>query len=222
MATAFFNTTSPFGALTGWEINNETPTSSNDRAQALNAEGDELAHAEYNAKTTVSATYVIKAITAGQTRKIPKFGEILNGYHVDSVSISFTNTGFVGMTITGHKHGSAAHPVCRTYTGSLAAIVAEFGCPATLTGFDIPDNAGVRSYTWTLDGNHQDELNGTGNFLGAENYDGKESVDCELCDTGAITAASGWTLMTAANPTGNTVAETSTASAEHHIAHDAV
>lgn len=217
MATAFFNVTSPFGTLTGWEAQNDNPSTSRDRAQALGADGDETASKTYNAKTSVSATYVLKSKTGC---KIPKYGEILNGYHVDSVSIKFTNTGFVAMDLAGHKHGTASHPACRTYTGSLTTIANEFGCPSSVPGMTIPTNAGVRSVTYTLTGNHVDEPNSTGDFLAAENYDGHETVDCELCDTGTITAASGWDLVTDSHGRGNTSAETSSASVEKHIAHD--
>lgn len=217
MSVAFFNPTSPFGALTGWEIQTNTPNTGVTRAQALGSDGDEIASKTHDAKTTVSATYVLKTATGC---KIPKFGEILGGYHVDTVSIQFANTAFVMMTLTGHKHGSSAHPACRTYTGSLTQIASNFGCPSTIVGMTIPQNAGVRSMTYNLQGNHVDELGSAGDFLAADNYDGNETVDVELCDSGAISATTGWTLVSTGNSFGNNAAETSTATVEKHIAHN--
>lgn len=213
----FFNPASPFGTLTGWEVQNNTPTTSVTRAQQLGSEGDEIASRTHDAKTSASASYTLKTASGC---KIPKFGEILGGYHVDSVTINFTNTGFVTMTIAGHKHGASAHPACRKYTGSLTTIASNFGCPASPIGVSIPAGAGVRSWTWTLQGNHQDELGSEGNFLAADNYDGNETTDVELCDSGAITASTGWTITSSSTAQGNTAVETSSATAEHHLAHD--
>lgn len=217
MSAEFFNPASSFGNLTGWEVQTENPNTTATRAQQLGSEGDEIAKKLHDHKTTTSCVYTLKTAT---NCKIPKFGEILNGWHCDTVVIQFTNTGFVQMTVTGHKHGTTAHPACRTYTGSLTTIASNFGCPSTLTGLQIPSGAGVRSYTWSLQGNHQDELGSEGEFLAAENYDGNETADCELCDSGTITAQTDWDITTASNSLGNTQAETASATAEHHLAHD--
>ena len=215
-ATKFFNPTSPFGDLTGWEIQTSNPTTGNTRAQALGADGDEIASQTHDAKTTATATYTATATTAA----IPKAGNVVNEWHIDSVQVVWNNTAFAQMTLTGHKHGTTAHPACRTYTGSLTTIASNFGCPSTLVGLQIPSGAGVRSYTWSLQGNHQDELGSEGEFLAAENYDGNETADCELCDSGDITADENWDITTASNSLGNTQAETASATAEHHLAHD--
>ena len=213
MAQEFFATTSPFGSLTGWEPQNDNPSTARQRAQALGADGDEIAHHEYDDKTSVSANYVCKADNA----TIPKYGDILSGYHVDQVSVSFSNQAFVTMTITGHKHGSTAHPACRKYTGTLTEVASMFGCPSTVPGCTIPSGAGVNSITYTLTGQHVDVPNGSGNFLAAGNYDGVETVDVELCDNGEITPAHGWTLMTSSHGRSNTAATTTSASLEHHL-----
>lgn len=215
-STAFFNPTSPFGTLTGWEVNTENPNSSAQRAQALGSDGDEIDKQEYDHKTTTSCQYVCKANNA----VIPKYGAVLNGWHVDSVVVNFSNTAFVTMTLTGHKHNGASHAACRTYTGSLDKVASKFGCPATIVGITIPTGAGVRSITYTLQGNHVDELGSAGEFLAADNYDGNETVDVELCDTATLAAATGWSLTSHGNAYGNTAAQTSSGTAEHHLAHD--
>jgi hypothetical protein len=217
MSTAFFNPTSPFGALTGWEIQTNNPTTSVTRAQALGSAGDELASKLHDTRTSVSATYVLQTATGC---KIPKFGEILGGYHVDTVSISFSNTAFVTMTVTGHKHGSGEHPACRTYTGSLTTIASNFGCTSTVVGMTIPQDAGVRTMTYTLQGNHQDELGSAGEFLAADNYDGNETVDVELCDSGTIAAITGWDMTSTNSAFANNAAQTASATVEKHLQHD--
>lgn len=218
MSTSFFNPTSPFGTLTGWEIQSNNPTTTQDRAQALKANGDENKSKLYNEKTSVSASYVASGSPSDTIAAtgIPKFGAILNGYHVDSVSVKMTNTGFAQLDITGHKHGTANHPACRTYTSSLTS-VPVFGCPASVPGVTIPSGAGVRSVTYTLDGNHIDEPGSSGGFLAAENHDGKETVSVELCDSGTITAATGWDMTSVGNGFSNTAAATASATVEKHL-----
>jgi hypothetical protein len=83
----------------------------------------------------------------------------------------------------------------------------------------IPTGAGVRTITYNLTCNHVDEPGSTGGFLAGDNYDGTETVDIELCDTTQVTAASGWDLLTDNGDKGPTVAQTMSASLEHHLAH---
>ena len=220
-AQAFFNPSSPFGALTGWEDQTDNPTTSRQRAQALGADGDEIAAKTYDARTNVTGEYVATADSAA----IPKAGEIKNGYHIDSIQVRYANNDFVKMTLQGHKHvgeNVVSHAVnsCRTYTGSLQTIGTKFGCPDAPVGVSIPSGAGVRSVNYSLSCNHVDELGSQGDFLAGDNYDGSETVEVELCDTGNITAAQGWDLVNDGHTRGNTQAETSSATVEKHIAHD--
>lgn len=221
----FFNPTDAFGGFTGWEIQTENPNTTSQRAQALKATGDELQSKLYDGKTAVSQTYVASADTAA----IPKVGQVKSGYHIDSVSVTFSNTGFVQMTVTGHKHGSATHETCRTYTGSLTALTSKFGCPATAVfgqagsqgGITIPQGAAIRSMTYTLQLNHVDELDNDGDHLKGENYDGNESLEVELCDAGTVSAAGSWDITSVNGQRGNTAAEAQTVTAEHHLQKDA-
>lgn len=219
-AQAAFNVTSPFGTLTGWEVQNDNPNTTSTRAQALGANGLEIAKQLHDTKTSTSCSYVATAATAA----IPKYGDVLSGWHVDSVQVAYNNTGFAMMTLTGHKHtgGAGSHTsgtgkVPRKFAGSLTTVGTLFGCPSTPAGFSIPTGAGVKTLTYTLTGNHVDELGSAGEWLNGDNYDPKETYDIELCDTGTITAAAGWDLVSAGGATGNTVFQTATATVEKHI-----
>lgn len=218
MATAFFNPQVVFGsdpAFSKWEVQTDNPNSTVQRAQALKSGGDELDHKEYDAKTSESVTFTAKADDAA----IPPVGKVVNGWHIDTVVIQWTNTGFCQMTITCHKHGTTAHDATRYYTSSLATIGCKFGCPATVPGMEIPEGAGVRSVTLSLAVNHIDEPDSEGDHLAAGNYDGSETSECELCDSGVITADedNGWTLMALNHQRGNTTAEATSGTAEHHL-----
>lgn len=219
-AQAFFNPTSPFGTLTGWSVQNENPTTANTRAQALGQIGLEIASRTHDSRSNVSATYVATAADA----PIPRVGQVQNGYHIDSVQVTYSNTAFAQMTLTGHKHVDVegethgmTGKVPRQFAGSLTTVGTLFGCPSSPLGVVIPTGAGVRSMTYNLSVNHVDELGSEGKWLNGDNYDPTETVEVELCDTGVITAAAGWDLTSAGNTRGNTAAETSTATAEKHI-----
>ena len=219
-AQAFFNPTSPFGSLTGWSVQNENPTTGTTRAQALGQTGLEVASRLHDKKSNVTATYVATAADA----PIPRVGQVLNGYHVDSINVSYSNTAFAQMTLTGHKHMDVANDthgatgkVPRQFAGSLTTVGTLFGCPSAPLGVIIPTGAGVRTMTYNLTVNHVDELNSSGGWLNGDNYDPTETVEVELCDSGTITAAAGWDLTSAGNTLGNTAAETATATAEKHI-----
>ena len=217
-AQAFFNPTSPFGELAGWSVQNENPTTSSTRAQALGANGLEIASRLHDAKTSVSAGYVASSAEAA----IPRAGQVLNGYHIDSVTVAYSNTAFAQMTLAGHKHSDGkTHgdngSVPRQFTGSLQTVGTLFGCPSAPLGVVIPTGAGVRSVNYTLTVNHVDELGTEGNWLNGDNYDPSETVEVELCDSGVILAAEGWDLTSAGNSLGNTAAETATATVERHI-----
>lgn len=219
-AQAFFNPTSPFGSLTGWSVQNENPTTASTRAQALGSAGLEVASRLHDKKTSVSATYVATAADAA----IPRIGQVLNGYHIDDINVTYSNTAFAQMTLSGHKHVDTANDshgatgkVPRQFAGSLTTVGTLFGCPSTPLGMSIPTGAGVRSMTYHLSVNHVDELDSQGKWLNGDNYDPTETVEVELCDTGTITAATGWDLTSAGNSLGNTAAETATATVEKHL-----
>lgn len=217
-AQAFFNPQEIFGtetAFSKWEIQSDNPNTTVQRAQALKKNGDELAHKEYDAKTSQSVVFVAKADDAA----VPPCGKVVNGWHIDTIRIQWTNTGFCQMTITCHKHGTSNHDATRYYTGSLATIGCMFGCPSTIVGLVIPTGAGVRSATYSLGVNHVDEPDGQGDHLAAGNYDGSETSECELCDSGVIAADedNDWTLMSLNHQRTNTAAEATSGTAEHHL-----
>lgn len=218
MSQKFFNPASKFGGFDGWEIQNENPTTGQDRAQALGADGDEIASHLHNTKTTVTESFVCIEDEA----EIPDCGKIVSGWHIDTVTVTLSNTGFATMSVTGHKHGTANHANCRNYAGTYTEVASMFGCPDELPCCTIPADAGVRSVTYTKSVNHVDELGSDGEWLAADNYDGTESFQVELCDAPAANtfkAKTGWDATSLGSTRGNTVAETASGTFEKHIAH---
>lgn len=235
----FFDPSSPFGALTGWEVQSGgDPTKTKQRAQELNSTGDELAAQEYDKRSTVSAAYE-PTVWSGETEMvIPKAGAILEGYHVDSIALAFTQTKVPVLTVTGHKHDDGkGHAVdsCRTYTPTPVFPVQGIGVPSALTDGGSPAvsifslealaTVGLRSLSYSLTVTHEDELDGGGAHLAGENRDGVESMEIEFTGGAVLgtdfTLDSNWFVETETPNQSNTAVKTKTFSVSQHIVKDA-
>jgi len=226
MAVTFFVPDSPFGDFADWKLNTGgNPNTTEQRAQALGPDGDEIAWKGYGKKTALTATYV--ATKAVGDLVIPKAGQVVGGCHIDSVQVAYNQTGYPIMTLSGHRHDHGnPHTTCRTYTGSVTLPAAAIGIPAAFGDvFKLQPSAevGMRGATYTLSVIHVDEMDGVGGQLAGENRDGTEELAIELTADAAPTdyaVSAAWHLGTLAKALGNTVATTSSLNLTHHIAHD--
>lgn len=218
MANPFFDAVDPFG-MTGWEPQNggDAGDQTVQTAVALNKNGDCFAKQEYDAKSEISCTY--KGNVSGLA--LPAVGELKNGYHIDSYTVTWTQNDFCQLVVNGHKHiGGKPDKDCRTYVGSIQT-AGGFGCPDALGPFELSADAeiGVRTFTYTVQANHVDELQGNGTHLAGDNYDGTEQLNVELTgEYGGFTSKDGWTVDTKSKARSNTGATTSSATYTKHIA----
>ena len=211
----FFEAESLFGTLTGWTPQDGVQRNFTKQVGiVLKASGDFLASQDYDEKEEISVPY--KANASGVT--IPSAGSILNGYHVDSVSVTFSQNDFVAMVVNGHKH-TTGNPDsnCRVYAPTIGT-VGGWGCPSSLGPFEVGEQAvGVRSMTYNLQVNHKDELDGVGHHFAGDNYDGTETLAVNLTGAGTFAGADGWHLDTNGLNKGNTGATTSSATYTKHL-----
>lgn len=234
----FYDPSSPFGALTGWEVQTGgDPTKTKQQDMDFGSTGDFLASEEYDKRSTVSATYKPAVRTGGASMYLPSVGEVLGGYHVDSFSLAFSVNGSPTLTVSGHKHDDGnGHAVdsCRTYSATPNFIVQGIGIPTTLEtdaeasifAMNALAEVGLRSMSYSLAVTHDDELH-NGAHLAGENRDGIETLDIEFTG-GAVQGAdadytldSGWFVGTDTPSQGNTTVKTKSISATHHILKDA-
>lgn len=223
----FFNPSSGISVDASWTFQNggdiETETTRN---AELGSSGDELASA-LSAKRS-STSFIFLHSGSGQTLVIPAAGTVSNGWHFDSVSISWSRDQMrPKMTVACHRHDNGnnhATGSCRTYASSLAAIpVVAFGVPSSFgAAFALDAHAVVdlRSATYTLECTHVDENGRDGTELAGDNHDGRETLQVEL--TGSVTAddyVSTWDCTSAGNSPVNTGATASSFTFEHHVAH---
>lgn len=230
MAVEFFAPVDYFGigAVGGWEIvTGGSPQKEHSFARQLGSDGDEIAKKKYDTKESISCTYTCTAETGNLT--VPKAGEIKNGYHIDTVVITWSQTEYPQMEVSGHKHDTTlgiADSDCRTYTGSLTFEAAGVGIPNEITGafkLDASLNCGMKGLSYNLEVTHVEEQNCRGAHLAGNNHDGKETLEIEL--TGNIPLEklgvdANWDVTSEGINQSNTEATNSSYSLEHHLQHD--
>jgi hypothetical protein len=234
---AFFTPTSPFGAIAGWEVQTGgNPTVTEQRASEIGSDGDEIASEGYDKRSTVSATYKPTTWTGGGSMSLPVVGSVLTLYHVDSISVAFTQTDFPTLTVNGHLHnGGNGHTdgTMNEYTPKADLIVQGIGVPTTVSDttsvamYALVESAtvGLRSMTYSLAVTHEDELNSAGNHLAGENRDGIETYELEFTGLAAVTddytISAGLFVETDTPSQGNTAVSTESLTLTQHIEMDA-
>lgn len=197
----FANAASAFGTLTGWEAQNGgDPTITKTRGSALGANGDECRHTDHSVKETVSCDYV--ADDAQDSATIPKYGEILNGYHIDSVHVEWSPQDFPKLKVTGHRHDGENHKPCRVYQGSIQSISTALGVPSSIGPLS---STGATGASYDLTANHNDQPGLDAKIVGSGNYDGSETINMESVEDITVTDSSGeYTVESAASNRSNT------------------
>ena len=210
-----------------WEFQNQNAEQrSLDYINELGRRGDEILHALVNGKTSTGWQFVSTAATGNLT--LPKIGQILGGYHIDSAEVSW-DRGQVKpkLTIVAHAHDGVegGHNSCRTYSPTITIAATVFGVPTDLGAVKLTDAAEVdfRSARYSLSCSHIDEPGRAGNQLKGENHDGVESLSIEFTGDAApgdYSITDGWSKPSSSRTPSNTGVTTSSIELIHHISAD--
>ena len=221
-----FNPTDVIGMGNGWIIQSVKPSVSRSRAQGLGATGDEEIAQTYGEKTSLTLEY--ENHTAVAAAVFPVVGAIMETYHIDGFTFSYQAAGWPKLSVQCHLH-SGSHAVCKTYTPSLEVCPIQFGIPRAL-GTDGADwklgaldtGIGLASMTYSMTVTHQDEADGSGAWIAAENRDGVEKLDIGTIGIPASTTVNAaWDAMgEGTGDKGNTSVEAASFSYEHHVVAD--
>lgn len=229
----FFNPDSVIGALADWEVQEgSNPSVTRQRAQELKANGDELQSVQYGVRIAYSISYKAKKVSGDTGLIVPSVGKIMEGKHVDSVDVGYSQTDFPTLSVAAHAHAAVdgteeTHDDCRVYVGTVVLPPRAIGVPSTLkdtegqTIFTCPDGVGMRSLSCSLSVNHIDEPDGEGGHLAGQNHDGTETLTLEF--TGEVDVAdlhidSAWKLPdTSTLGRTNTGAHTTSVTITRHI-----
>lgn len=247
----FFKPQHIVGSLTDWELQTGgNPTIARQRAQSLQGDGDELNAVQFGVTVSYVENFTAKKVTnnpaSGQTGHsdefsvganlaVPNVGAIMQGAHVDGITVTYNQQGFPGLAVNSHKHAAvngtpSNHDLCRVYKCGVQLPARPIGIPSTLkdtdnnTIFTCPTGVGMKGLTYALAVTHQDEPDGDGGHLAGQNRDGIETLTLEF--TGKVAIAdldidAGWMLPESdADGQGNTIATTKSITITRHIKWD--
>ena len=225
----FFNPECPITVGSDWDFQTcGAKETSENYANELGPQGDELRHATHGKRTSWSWTFV-NNLDSGNI-SIPKGGLVSAGWHIDLIQIAWGRDQIKPkMTVSAHRHEAGTNHAagsCRTYTATVTIAAVAFGVPADLGGVALASGAEVdfRSATYKLGVTHIDEPARDGSQLAGENHDGVETLEVEF--TGDATAddyeiEDGWTNDQKTTTPSNTAATTTSLNLIHHLTNDA-
>ena len=230
MAINFFNPEVPSGLLpAGWDVQSSNPNTNRERVASLGSDGDETASFLYGEKTTINVSALSNA-ASGAPLSVPSVGSVVGGYHIDTVTLTFSATAQPTMDITAHKHGAnksheAAH---RTYSlpeAIKSTLKGGVGVPVGIAGLTLSElTDGFSQVTIALAANHVEApYCGTPPTIPAsDNHDGSVTVTAEVIGDSTPTIADGLTYDQTddSKTNGNTTNDSRSLTYVLHIAHD--
>lgn len=181
------------GIGASWERQSSNPANEKQRANALDALGEEVASTLYDETDRVTEMWVAKDTVA---LDIPDLGAVVDDYVVTSIKLTTSNTAYATLEITGHKHTDGT-PAQTCATGGAALITAAYG--ALTLGCSTSGTLNSSSITYECQ--HAEAKGATGNTVAGENYDAKQTVELVYIDGGVASAGAGDVVSTVTQET---------------------
>lgn len=163
------------------------------RASAKGANGDEVAYKEHDGKTSVSCTYLYKAVSGSIVVTALYIGKVSGGYHIDQIQVAYSNNNWPIVTVTGHNHDANAHvDADLVMIKPSLTLPAGFGvCPGLFANANA--DSSCISANYTLSAEHTDINGCDGNHLVGDNHGGMETVQATYYGVPTLTTT-GWVL----------------------------
>jgi len=165
------------GIGASWAWQGASPATNLQRAQALGATGQEVAHQLYDSTDTVTENWMAKDVVA---LAIPDLGSSVDGYIITDITVATSNTGFATLAITGHKHTDGT-PTYTAATGFAALVTAAFGALELSGGSGVLNSSSIQATCA-----HAEAKGADGNNIAGENYQGMINVTETFIDGGAL------------------------------------
>lgn len=199
-AITFGATDTPFGAPTGWVPKGPAKNVTKDRANVLNAIGNEVASKLHNERTEYTQDFEPASASVAPTVP-PIIGILLDTMILTGISLQTNATAFVTMSLTGHQHTANAHADTLKQVAHNIAVSKSFGAIDFL-GATAGDDASLESSSCEITCQHIDVEDDDGDHLVGENYDGRISVNQTWHGVPTTAAGAGWDV-TGTNTTEN-------------------
>lgn len=235
MAVGFFNPEGIFASALGTsvgEVQTTNHSTSQQRAAAADKHGDEKTSTLYGGQDSVTETF--KVFQSEGTFSVANIvpGTVVDGYHVDSLTVTWSPTDFPEVSVSAHKHTDLATGVTSHGTPHRKAVSslqppAGFGACGIAALVGVEDTSIAPSgATYTLGITHEDAQDCGGGYLASQNRDGVETLQVNFVGIATIDQSSGkpmegWDMTASSKDKGNTAAETSSFTFEkHHTTYD--
>lgn len=229
MPINFFNPSAPAGIVASmWDVQSSKPSTSRERISILGPDGDETASMLYGERETITLSCQCNA-KAGGAITAPSIGEVVNGYHIDSVSLTFNATAAPTMDVSAHKHATgashnAAHRKYSIPSDILSTLKGGVGVPTGIAGLSLDADLadGFSQVTIALAANHVEApYVGTPPAIPAsDNHDGSITITAEVIGDTIPAAPDGFDKTEESTSNGNTTNDTCSVTFVKHIAHD--
>lgn len=169
------------GVGASWVWQGASPATALQRAQALGATGQEVAHSLYDSTDTVTENWVAKDVVA---LTIPALGSVVDDYVITDITIGTSNTGFATLAMTGHKHTDGIPTMTAAMTGYTSLLTAAFGA-LNLSGA-TGSSGTLNSSTLQATCQHGEAKGADGNNVAGENYNGMQVCTQTYIDGGVM------------------------------------
>jgi hypothetical protein len=175
-AIQFNVVTAPFGDLTGdgWNHGNVSFGVTRERANSIDASGNETAHKLHNAVTEYQQAFTASSATVAPTPP-DTIGALVGLAMLTEISIS-TGRKFAEMSLTGHQHAVNAHADTLLQAAHGITLSKAFGAVDFMTATAGANATLVESTVTIRIVNHVDEMNGDGDHLVGGNAGGEIEI----------------------------------------------
>ena len=168
------------GIGASWVWQSASPATALQRAQALGATGNEVAHQLYDSTISVTENWIAKDAV---DLAIPDIGAVVDTFVITDITIGTSNTGFATLAITAHKHTDGT-PAMTGAHGFAALLTAAFGA-LNLSG--ATGSSGVlNSSTLQVTCQHGEAKGADGNNIAGENYNAMQTCTQTYIDGGVM------------------------------------
>ena len=180
------------GIGASWVRQGSSPATALQRAQALGATGQEVAHSLYDSTDSVTENWMAKDVVA---LTLPDLGAVVDGYVVTDITVATSNTGYATLAITAHKHTDGT-PAMTAATGYAALITAAFGA-LNLSGA-TGSSGTLNSSSIQATCQHGEAKGADGNNVAGENYNAMQTCTQTYIDGGVMDTTWGVTSTSTA------------------------
>lgn len=194
----------------GWMLQSVNKSTSRQRAQALNEDGDEHSHALWGERTTESAEFTLGGDYTGNITA-PALGSGITDW-----TLKYSETAFPALSVS---KDDAAGGKTFTLPDGIKLPARTIGCPASIPGI-YSELAGAKEVTIACTCQHVEETDGNGAY---GTYNGMRDAVITVTVTGidgkpTVTFEDGWTSPSDTEGNSNTAIGSGSVVYEKHFA----